>query len=109
VRSLVEKPSVESAPSELIIIGRYVLTPDVFAEIERVSPGAVGEIQLTDALRAQAERGPFHGVISTIARHDTGKPVSWLQAVIDLALADPRWSAEVSAFLRTRVASEDVL
>ena len=58
IRTMVEKPTVEDAPSDLIIIGRYVLTPDVFDEIERVQPGSGGEIQLTDALRAQAANGP---------------------------------------------------
>jgi UTP--glucose-1-phosphate uridylyltransferase len=103
VRSMVEKPSPEEAPSDLIIIGRYVLTPDVFAEIGKVRPGAVGEIQLTDALRVQAGRGPFHGVVSTIARHDTGKPESWLHAVVDLALADPRYAADFRTFLSERL------
>ena len=72
---MVEKPAVADAPSDLIIIGRYVLTPDVFAELEHVQPGSGGEIQLTDALRAQAAKGPFHGVLSNIARYDTGTPL----------------------------------
>ncbi len=74
VRDLVEKPKPEDAPSDLIIIGRYVLTPDVFDEIARVRPGAGGEIQLTDALKAQAARSPFHGVVSDVLRFDTGNP-----------------------------------
>ena len=64
VRDLVEKPPVDEAPSDLVIIGRYVLTPDVFDEIAAGRVGALGEIQLTDALRAQAARSPFHGVVS---------------------------------------------
>ena len=62
IRDLVEKPPVDEAPSDLIIIGRYVLTPDVFDEIDALVPGRGGELQLTDALRAQAARSPFHGV-----------------------------------------------
>jgi hypothetical protein len=58
IRTMVEKPPVAEAPSDLIIIGRYVLTPDVFDKIGRVQPGAGGEIQLTDALRMQAAEGP---------------------------------------------------
>jgi UTP--glucose-1-phosphate uridylyltransferase len=104
VQSMVEKPHPDEAPSQLIIIGRYVLTPDVFAEIRNVQPGAVGEIQLTDALRVQAGRGPFHGVVSTIARYDTGKPESWLHAVVDIALGDPRHGADFRAFLSDRLA-----
>ena len=90
VRTLVEKPAVDDAPSDLIIIGRYLLTPDVFDKIARVRPGAGGEIQLTDALRMQADEGPFHGVLRDVRRYDTGNPLGWLTAVVDLALDDPR-------------------
>ncbi|HSB87447.1 MAG TPA: UTP--glucose-1-phosphate uridylyltransferase [Ilumatobacteraceae bacterium] len=100
---MVEKPKVEDAPSDLIIIGRYVLTPDVFAELEQVQPGSGGEIQLTDALRAQAAKGPFHGVLSTIARYDTGTPLGWLCAVVDIALADAVLAAEFRPFLSSRL------
>jgi UTP--glucose-1-phosphate uridylyltransferase len=103
IRTMVEKPNVDDAPSDLIIIGRYVLTPDVFAEIERVQPGSGGEIQLTDALRVQAARGPFHGVLSTIARYDTGSPLGWLSAVVDIALDDPTIGEDFAAFLRSRL------
>ena len=103
VRDLVEKPKPADAPSDLIIIGRYVLTPDVFDEIARVRPGAGGEIQLTDALKAQAARSPFHGVVSDVLRFDTGNPFGWLTAVVDLALADPEVGDRFRDFLRTRV------
>jgi UTP--glucose-1-phosphate uridylyltransferase len=99
VRGLVEKPPAPQAPSDLIIIGRYVLTPDVFDEIERLTPGAGGELQLTDALRAQAARSPFHGVLSQIARYDTGTPLGFLTAAIDLTLADPVLGPELRAHL----------
>ncbi len=89
VATMVEKPAAADAPSRLIIIGRYVLTPDVFDRIAEVQPGAGGEIQLTDALRMQAESGPFHGVLSRVRRFDTGNPLGWLTAVVELALADP--------------------
>jgi UTP--glucose-1-phosphate uridylyltransferase len=103
IRTMVEKPKVSDAPSDLIIIGRYVLTPDVFAELEHVQPGSGGEIQLTDALRAQAAKGPFHGVLSTIDRYDTGTPLGWLSAVVDIALGDSTIGHEFAAFLRSRV------
>jgi UTP--glucose-1-phosphate uridylyltransferase len=99
VRDLVEKPPVETAPSEYIIIGRYVLTPDVFDEIERLTPGSGGELQLTDALRAQAARSPFHGVLSRTARYDTGNPVGFLEAAIAFALRDPEMSDDIKAVL----------
>ena len=90
VADLVEKPPAASAPSDYILIGRYVLTPDVFDEIDRLTPGSGGELQLTDALRAQAARAPFHGVLSRVARYDTGTPVGFLEAAIAFALRDPR-------------------
>jgi UTP--glucose-1-phosphate uridylyltransferase len=102
VRTLVEKPPVADAPSDLIVIGRYVLTPDVFDEIDRVQPGAGGEIQLTDALRMQAEAGPFHGVLSDIRRFDTGNPLGWLTAVVELALEDPQIGLAFRQWLQDR-------
>ena len=103
IRTMVEKPSVDDAPSDLIIIGRYVLTPDVFAELEQVQPGSGGEIQLTDALRAQAAAGPFHGVLSDIRRYDTGTPLGWLSAVVDIALDDDAIGHDFATFLRARL------
>lgn len=104
VRDLVEKPPVAEAPSNLIIIGRYVLTPDVFDEIAVLKPGAVGELQLTDALKAQAARSPFHGVLSRIARHDTGTPALWLNAVVEFGLAHPEIGPGFREWLTARVA-----
>jgi UTP--glucose-1-phosphate uridylyltransferase len=101
VRTLVEKPDPSVAPSNLIVIGRYVLTPDVFDLIGGLEPGAGGEIQLTDALRLQAARSPFHGVIGRVSRHDTGTPMGWLTAVIDVALADPSIGPGLRNWLRT--------
>lgn len=89
VADLVEKPPVDEAPSEYILIGRYVLTPDVFDEIDQLTPGAGGELQLTDALRAQAARAPFSGVLSHTDRYDTGNPVGFLEAAIAYALKHP--------------------
>jgi len=103
IRTMVEKPRAEDSPSDLIIIGRYVLTPDVFGEIERVQPGSGGEIQLTDALRVQAANGPFHGVLSDVRRYDTGNPLGWLSAVVDIALEDPTIGEDFGAFLRSRI------
>lgn len=101
VADLVEKPAVHEAPSDYIIIGRYVLTPDVFDEIEQLTPGTGGELQLTDALRAQAARSPFSGVLSTIERHDTGNPIGFLEAAIAYALKHPDMRDGVKAYLST--------
>jgi UTP--glucose-1-phosphate uridylyltransferase len=99
IHDMVEKPPPESAPSNLIIIGRYVLTPDVFDEIAGLQPGRGGELQLTDALRAQAARAPFHGVVSRINRYDTGNPLGFLTAAIELTLRNPDMGAELRQFL----------
>jgi UTP--glucose-1-phosphate uridylyltransferase len=101
VADLVEKPPMHSAPSDYILIGRYVLTPDVFGEIERLAPGSGGELQLTDALRAQARRSPFHAVLSRVARYDTGNPVGFLEAAIAFALKDPTSGPQVRELLGT--------
>lgn len=104
IGDLVEKPPVEQAPSDLIIIGRYVLTPDVFDEIAAGRIGALGEIQLTDALRAQAQRSPFHGVLSDVTRYDTGTPVGFLGAAVALGLDDPDTGAQLRELLRDALA-----
>lgn len=102
VRSMVEKPPLHEAPSDLILIGRYVLAPSVFDAIDRLPPGAGGEIQLTDALKILAAEGPFHGVVSSISRYDTGNPFGWLTAVVDLALKDDEIGAPFREWLNSR-------
>ena len=99
VKDLVEKPSPEDAPSDYILTGRYVLTADAWAEIEALQPGAGGELQLTDALRAQALRAPFHAVVADESRLDTGTPLGFLTASIELGLQNPEMSAALQDFL----------
>jgi UTP--glucose-1-phosphate uridylyltransferase len=99
IGGMVEKPKPDDAPSDLIIIGRYVLTPDVFDEITALGPGRGGEIQLTDALRAQAARAPFHGVLSDIERFDTGNPIGYLKAAISITLRRPDLGPEIAEFI----------
>ncbi len=100
---VVEKPKVEDAPSDLIIIGRYVLTPDVFDALERITPHANGELQLTDALRLQTLVSPLTGAINTSARYDTGTPFGWLTAVIDIALQRPDTADVLRQWLKGRL------
>jgi UTP--glucose-1-phosphate uridylyltransferase len=99
VKDLVEKPPVEEAPSNFILTGRYVLTADAWDEIEALRPGAGGELQLTDALRAQAARAPFHGVVSEVSRHDTGNPLGFLTAAIEIGLRDETLRLPLREFL----------
>ncbi|MGY1670765.1 UTP--glucose-1-phosphate uridylyltransferase [Geodermatophilus sp. SYSU D00710] len=86
ITGLVEKPPVDEAPSSLAVIGRYVLSPEVFGVLRETAPGRGGEIQLTDALATLVERGhPLHGVVFGGRRYDTGDKLDYLKAVIRLA------------------------
>ncbi len=85
VRDLVEKPPLEEAPSNLAIIGRYLLSPTVFEVLRETKPGRGGEIQLTDALKTLAGIEPVHGVIFTGRRYDTGDRADYVKAVVRLA------------------------
>ena len=86
ITDVVEKPKKEDAPSDLIILGRYVLTPGIWEDIEALQPHPNGELQLTDALLSQTKRVPILGHLTTTERYDTGTPFGWLTAVIDIAL-----------------------
>jgi UTP--glucose-1-phosphate uridylyltransferase len=86
VTHLVEKPSREEAPSDLAVAGRYILTPDIFALLERTPPGAGGEIQITDAIEMQAQAGRCYGLRFTGIRYDTGNPLGLLTTSIAYAL-----------------------
>jgi UTP--glucose-1-phosphate uridylyltransferase len=86
IRDLVEKPSSADAPSDLAIIGRYILTPDIFEELERTPRGAGGEIQLTDGLRQLGRRRPLYGYHFEGIRHDAGNKLGFLKATVEFAL-----------------------
>jgi len=86
VRDLVEKPTAEAAPSDLAIIGRYILTPDIFDAIERTPGDARGEIQLTNGLRALKDQRPVFGYCFDGVRHDAGNKLGFLKATVEFAL-----------------------
>lgn len=86
IKDMVEKPPQAEAPSNLAIIGRYVLTPDIFAEIENTSPGAIGEIQITDAMRSLLKKRPFYAVRFEGTRYDAGDKLGFLIATVQFAL-----------------------
>jgi UTP--glucose-1-phosphate uridylyltransferase len=85
ITGLVEKPALEDAPSNLAIIGRYVLSPTVFEVLRRTAPGRGGEIQLTDALQELIAMEPVHGVVFRGRRYDTGDRLDYLKTVVRLA------------------------
>ena len=104
VNRLVEKPSPGEAPSNLAVIGRYVLHPAVFDVLEDTGPGRGGEIQLTDALQvlatSDAEGGGVHGVIFRGRRYDTGDKLSYLKAVISIASERVEFGEELKTWLK---------
>src|SRR5438876_824184 len=97
----VEKPKAEEAPSDLAIIGRYVLTPDVFDLLAVTAPDRRGEIQLTDALRRLRDRRPMYAVAFDGKRYDTGDKLGFLKATVEFALARPDLADEFRAYLRS--------
>jgi UTP--glucose-1-phosphate uridylyltransferase len=87
IRNMVEKPKPEDAPSNLAIIGRYILTPEIFQCIEDVPAGSGGEIQLTDALKAMLRNRPIYGLKFEGKRYDAGDKLGFLKATVEFALA----------------------
>lgn len=86
VTGLVEKPAPEESPSNLAVLGRYILPGSIFEAIKRTKPGSGGEIQLTDAMATMLEEGtPVHGIVYRGTRYDTGMPLGYLQAVVQIA------------------------
>ncbi|BDM66645.1 UTP--glucose-1-phosphate uridylyltransferase GalU [Streptomyces sp. NPDC021749] len=110
VSDLVEKPDPSEAPSNLAIIGRYVLDPAVFEVLRKTDPGRGGEIQLTDALQALAADpslgGPVHGVVFKGRRYDTGDRGDYLRAIVRLACEREDLGPDFRAWLRSYVTEE---
>ena len=100
VDQLVEKPAPGYSPSNLAIIGRYVLTPKIFDKLERTTHGAGGEIQLTDAIQALMEEQAVYGYEFDGTRYDAGTTMGWLKASVELALVRPDLGEEFGAYLR---------
>lgn len=99
ISNLIEKPKVEEAPTNLAIIGRYILTPDVFRILEKQKAGAGGEIQLTDALRELLKRRSIYGFPIRGIRYDAGDKVGFLKATVDLALKNSEVSGPFRAYI----------
>ncbi|MGI8872702.1 MAG: UTP--glucose-1-phosphate uridylyltransferase GalU [Candidatus Limnocylindria bacterium] len=99
IGDLVEKPDVDDAPSELAVLGRYVLTPKIFDLLEQTQSGAGGEIQLTDAIKALMQEQPVFGYQFDGTRHDAGTRLGWLMANVSLAL-ESEVAEEVRGYIR---------
>src|SRR5437870_4005149 len=102
VKDMVEKPPVSKAPSDLAIIGRYVLTPDIFNEIGKTKPGAIGEIQITDAMRSLLKKRDFYAVRFEGTRYDAGDKLGFLIATVELALKHSELAPEFREYLRSQ-------
>lgn len=103
---VVEKPEVAKAPSDLAIIGRYLLTPDIFEDLERLEPSANGELQLSDALAAQASRRHSSALVSSVGRRDIGYPLGWVQAVVEQALNHVEFGPQLRAWIVDQLGTE---
>ncbi|MEO8246590.1 MAG: UTP--glucose-1-phosphate uridylyltransferase GalU [Chloroflexota bacterium] len=100
IRNVVEKPSIEDAPSDLAVLGRYVLSPKIFDMLESTQRGAGGEIQLTDAITGLMAEQPVFGYQFDGVRHDAGTRMGWLKANIGMALESDD-ADEVRAYIRS--------
>jgi len=100
IRDMVEKPRAEDAPSDLAIIGRYILTPDIFPTLETTPRDAGGEIQLTNGLRALARERAVYGYRFEGVRHDAGNKLGFLKATVEFALKRPDLGAAFREYLK---------
>jgi UTP--glucose-1-phosphate uridylyltransferase len=101
ITDLVEKPPPEEAPSNLAIIGRYILTPEIFGHLEKVQPDRKGERQLTDGLRSLLKEQPIYGYQFTGKRYDTGNKLGFLKATVEFALKREDLGGDFRAYLQS--------
>ena len=101
LRGLVEKPKLEEAPSNLAIVGRYILTPAIFEMLSSIQPGSGGELQLTDGLRALLKKEKIYGFIFEGKRHDAGDKLGFLKATVEFALKRDDMGKDFREYLKT--------
>ena len=101
VKNMIEKPSIEEAPSRFAALGRYVITPEVFKILEQTKPGKGGEIQLTDALRVMAKNGNVYAYNFKGKRYDTGNKLGYLKATVGFALRRDDIGPEFRQYLKS--------
>ena len=103
VEDLIEKPEREEAPSDLGILGRYILTPEIFDCIERTKPGVGNEIQLTDALRILNKEEAVYAYEFNGRRYDLGNKMEWLKTTFDVALSREEFRGELLAYIKKKI------
>ena len=101
IEDVVEKPAREEAPSNLAIIGRYILTPEIFGALDRTEPGRGGEIQITDAIRLLLEQQPVYAYMFEGTRYDAGDKLGFLKATVEFALEREDLGTPFREYLRT--------
>ncbi|MBC7677480.1 MAG: UTP--glucose-1-phosphate uridylyltransferase GalU [Pseudorhodobacter sp.] len=109
ITGLVENPPPAEAPSDLAIIGRYVLSPSIFEVLRRTPPGRGGEVQVTDAIQELIATEPVHGVVFRGRRYDTGDRLDYLKAVVQLAVGRDDLGPPFLAWLREWVPAQDAV
>lgn len=100
IKYCIEKPSIEDAPSDVAILGRYVFTPKIFDHIEKTKPGVGGEIQITDAIDSLAKSDGVYGYIYEGKRYDVGSKLGFLEATVEYALRDEEVGKEFAEYLK---------
>ncbi|HTO01776.1 MAG TPA: sugar phosphate nucleotidyltransferase, partial [Microthrixaceae bacterium] len=108
IAGIVEKPKPEDAPSNLGVLGRYLLTADIFDMLDETQPGVGGEIQLTDAIAGLLRKGPVNGYIVSEGRFDIGNKLDYLRATVELALRREDLGGDFRKFLAEVVAREGI-
>jgi UTP--glucose-1-phosphate uridylyltransferase len=103
VEGLIEKPAANEAPSNLAVIGRYVLPPEIFSILRKTQPGKNGEIQLTDALRESAKKSPMYALEIQGQRYDAGDKLGFLVATVEFALKNPSLGQDFRDYLLSRM------
>lgn len=106
VKSLIEKPKPNEAPSDIAVLGRYIIEPELFHILENTKPGAGGEIQLTDALKVLAGQKAMFAHVFEGKRYDVGDKMGFLQATVEFALSRPDLGAQFSEYLEKLVSGE---
>ena len=101
VTNMIEKPSIEEAPSRIAVLGRYIITPDIFEILRRTEPGKGGEVQLTDALQTMASREAVYAYCFTGKRYDVGDKLGFLKATVEYALRRPDLGQEFRDYLKS--------
>ena len=102
IKKIVEKPEQKDAPSNLAVVGRYILTPGIFHHLERIGKGSGGEIQLTDAIASLMSEEDIFSYLFTGTRYDCGSKLGYLQATVEYALQHPELSEDFRDYLKNR-------